>query len=58
MVTWKEIQHDDEDTHDARDAGFIASLRGFGLLKFFRTPSMVSHARLLEYILWMWNLEQ
>ena len=30
----------------------------YGILKFFRTPSMVSHERLLEHILRMWNLEQ
>ena len=33
-------------------------LKDRGLLKFFRTPCMVSHECLLEHILWMWNLEQ
>ena len=58
MVIWKEIQHDDDDSLATRNAGCIASLRGYGLLKFFRTTSMISHARLLEYILQMWNQEQ
>ena len=38
--------------------GCLASLRGYGLLKFFRAPSMLSHARLLKYILRTWNPEQ
>ena len=38
--------------------GCIAALRNYGLLKFFRTPSMVSHEIFLEYILHMWNLDQ
>ena len=58
MVIWKERQHDNDDAFPEGNAGFIAALRGFGLLKFFCTPSMVSHERLLEYILHIWNLEQ
>ena len=58
MVIWKERQHDDDTSHAIRYVGCIASLRGYDLLKFLRAPSMVSNARLLEYILWMWNLEQ
>ena len=58
IVTWKEIQHDDDDSHAARDVGSIVTLRDCGLLNIFRTPSMVSHAHLLEYILRMWNPEQ
>ena len=58
MVTWKERQHDDDDSHAARDTGCIAALQGYGLLKFFCTSNMVSHEHLLEYILRMWNLEQ
>ena len=38
--------------------GCIAALRDCGLLKFFHTPSMVSHEPLLDHILRMWNLEQ
>ena len=38
--------------------GCIAALRGCGLLKFFCTPSMISHERLLERIMCMWNPEQ
>ena len=53
MVIWKEIQHDEDDATAARDAGCLGALRGCGLLKFFRTPSMVSHPRLLEHILHM-----
>ena len=58
MVIWKEQQHDDDDAFAERNAGCIAALRDFGLLKFFHTPSMVSHECLLEHILHMWNPEQ
>ena len=58
MVIWKERQHDNDDAFAERNAGCIAALRDYGLLKFFQTPSMVSHEKLLEYILWMWNPEQ
>ena len=58
MVIWKERQHDNDDAFTERNAGCIAALRDCGLLKFFQTPSMVSHERLLEHILRMWNLEQ
>ena len=58
MVIWKERTHDDEDATAERDLVFIAALWNYGLLKFFQTPSMVSHERLLEHILRMWNLEQ
>ena len=58
MVIWKERQHDDDDSIAVRNASYIASLRGCGLLKFFCVTSMISHARLLEYILRMWNPEQ
>ena len=58
MVIWKEQHHDDDDSCAEIDAGCIAALRNYSLLKFFRTPSMVSHERLIEYILHMWNPEQ
>ena len=58
MVIWKERMHDNEDAAAERNAGCIATLRDCGLLNFFQTPSMVSHERLLEHILQMWNLEQ
>ena len=58
MVIWKERQHDNDDAFAEQNVGCIAALRDCGLLKFFRTPSMVSHERLLEHILWMWNPEQ
>ena len=58
MVIWKKRQHDDDDAFSKTNVGCIAALRNCGLLKFFRTPSMVLHERLLEHILYMWNLEQ
>ena len=58
MGIWKEIQHENDDSFAERNAGYIAALRDCGLLKFFRTPSMVSHERLLEQILRMCNPEQ
>ena len=58
MVIWKERTHDGEDVVAERDLVCIATLRNYGILNFFRTPSMVSHERLLEHILRMWNPEQ
>ena len=58
MVIWKKRKHDEYDVITASDAGCVGALWGCGLLKFFRTPSMISHPCLLEYIIQMWNLEQ
>ena len=58
MVIWKERTHDDKDATAERNLVCISTLWNYGLLKFFWTPSMVSHERLLEHILRMWNLEQ
>ena len=58
MVVLKELQHDDDDSLATRNADYIDSLRGCGLLKFLCATSMIYHARLLEYILHMWNPEQ
>ena len=55
MVLWKERQHNNDDAFAERNAGCIATLRDCRLLKFFQTPSMVSHERLLEHILYMCN---
>ena len=57
MVIWMERTHDDEDVVAERDPVCIVALQNCGLLKFFQTPSMVSHERLLEHILRMWNPE-
>ena len=51
-------KHDNDDDFAERNAGCIAALRDCGLLKLFRTASLVSHERLLEHILQMWNPEQ
>ena len=58
MVIWKERQHDNDDAFIEQNAGCISTLRDYGLLKFFLPPSMVSHERLLEHILWIGNLEK
>ena len=58
MVIWKERKHDNDDVFSKQNTGCIAALRDCSILKFFRTPNMVSHERLLEHILQMWNLEQ
>ena len=55
IVFWKERQHNEDDATTARYVGCLGALRDCGLLKFFRNPSMVSHPRLLEHILHMWN---
>ena len=55
MVVWKERKHEDGDSRAGVDTTSIATLRGCGLLKFFHVSSMKAHARLLEYILRMWN---
>ena len=57
MVIWKERTHDDEDAAAERNLVCISVLQNHGFLKFFWTPSMVSHERLLEHILTMWNPE-
>ena len=57
MVIWKERTHANEDVAAEINVGCIVALWDCGLLKFFWTPSMVSHERLLEHILRMWNLE-
>ena len=57
MVIWKETTHDNEDAIAERNAVCIATLWDYGILNFFQTPSMVSHERLLEHILRMWNPE-
>ena len=51
-------QHEDDDARAGEDAASIAALRGCGLLNFFHVSSMKAHARLLEYILRMWNPKQ
>ena len=48
MVIWKERTHDDEDAAAKRNPIGIVALQNYGILKFFQTPSMVSHERLLE----------
>ena len=58
MVMWKERTHDNENAAAERNVDCIATLWDCGLLNFFQTPSMVSHERLLEHILQMWNPEQ
>ena len=58
MVIWKERTHDNEDAATEINAGCISALWNYGILNFFQTPSMVSHERLLEHILQMWNPEQ
>ena len=58
MVVWKERQHEDDDSKAEADVGSIATLRGYGLLKFFHVQSMRSHVRPPKYILRMWNPEQ
>ena len=51
MVAWKEQQHEDDDAHAGVDAESITALQDCGLLKLFQYPSMISHVKLLEYIL-------
>ena len=58
MVIRKEIQHDSDDAFAERNAGCIAALRDYGLLKLLQTLSMVSHEQLLEHIIRMWNPKQ
>ena len=58
MVVWKERKHEDDGARAGVDATSIATLRGCGLFKFFHAPSMISHVKLMEYILQMWNPKQ
>ena len=58
MVVWKETQHEDDDARPGVNVASIATLWGCGLFKFFHAPNMISHVKLLEYILRMWKSEQ
>ena len=58
MVVWKEHEHEMDDIRGENYQGIMNSLHEFGLLKFFKMPSMRMQRRLLEYILTMWNPEQ
>ena len=58
MVIWKERQHDDDDALAEGNVGCIDALRGYGLLKFFCTSSMILHELFIENILHMSNPEQ
>ena len=49
MAVLKERQHEDDDVRAEADAGSIANLHGYGILKFFHVLSMRFHVRLLEY---------
>ena len=51
LVIWKERKHNLYDAVATGDASCVGALWGCGILKLFQTPSMISHPRLLEYIL-------
>jgi hypothetical protein len=58
MLEWREREHEEEDSIAGNDLGTIVSLQDYGLLKFFRIPSMRAQLRLLEYLVHMWDMDQ
>ena len=53
-----EQEHELDDICAVNDQGTVTSLSEWGLIKFFKFPSMRAQVRFLEYILKMWNPEQ
>jgi hypothetical protein len=53
-----ERENEEYDAIVENDSGTIATLQDFGLLKFFRIPSMRAQVRLLEYLVHMWDMDQ
>ena len=58
LVVWKECERELDDIRGENDPGTMNSLREYGLIKFFKVPSMRTQLRLLEYIVRIWNPKQ
>ena len=54
-LTWREQEHEEEDTIALHDPVTVNALRHCGLLKFFRISSMRAQITLLQYMLDAWD---
>ena len=55
---WKESEHETTNFQAVSDLAIVEALLNYGLLKFFRVPTMKAYIYLLEYIIDMWDLDQ
>ena len=58
MLEWHEHEHEEDNENSENHPPTIASLRDYGLLKYFRIPGMRAQVRLLEYLVRMWDPDQ
>ena len=58
VLEWREREHEDDNSTVENHPPTISALRYCGLLKYFRIPGMRAQVRLLEHLVWMWNLDQ
>jgi hypothetical protein len=58
VLEWHKREHEEDDSIAGNNLGTVATLRDYGLLKFFRIPGMRAQVRLLEYLVHMWDMDQ
>jgi hypothetical protein len=58
VLEWREREHKEDNSIVGNHPHTISSLRNCGLLKYFRIPGMRAQARLLEYLVHMWDPNQ
>ena len=58
MVIWKECEHSTTYFQAISDPTTIEALHNCGLFKYFRVLGMKAYNHLLEYIIYMWDIEQ
>jgi len=56
-ITWREREHSAIDNKVMEDQNSLDSLRGYGLLKFFKMPNMKANTRLLDILIHYWSVE-
>ena len=50
MITWREIEHEEQDMIALNDMGTVRALRDCGLLKYFKLSGMRKQIELLEFL--------
>jgi hypothetical protein len=55
VLEWPKREHEEDNAIDRNHTPTIAALRNYGLLRYFRIPSMRAQVRLLEYLVRMWD---
>ena len=58
MLEWREREHEEDNAMAKNHPPTIASLRNYGLLKYFHILGMRAQVRLLEYLVRMWDPNQ